>query len=236
MTAIPVFEHVKEITRPLRNRLRWPGLTGPFRPAAACAFAGMALRRLGFLFLVLAGTPMANAQLACTVTATPVNFGGVDALSAGTYDARATITVSCTGSNGANIAACVGLSAGARNGAGQRLIYDGSATLPVQLFEDQSLTTVWGHATSGQAPVLQRTGDGAMTAPVYARLYVSGRTVPGPYSANFTVWVPYGTVAGGFTSCSALAGTSGATASATSRNATQPASSSAAPKPSSAKR
>ncbi len=57
----------------------------------------------------------------------------------------------------------------------------------------------------GQAPMLQRTGDGPMTATAYVRLYVQREgDVPGTYTANLPITLRYGVVNGGFANCNAL--------------------------------
>ncbi len=88
----------------------------------------------------------------------------------------------------AAIAACVDLAQGAVNASGQRLL-----SLPK------------GNAAMGQAPMLQRTGDGPMTATAYVRLYVQREgDVPGTYTANLPITLRYGVVNGGFANCNAL--------------------------------
>ncbi len=165
------------------------------------------MKRICLALLVLASAPnMAQAQLACAVSMTPVTFETITSTGAGTYDARGTITVTCTGSQGANIAACVDLGQGAVNASGQRLLSGPkSNSMTVQLFQDHTLLRPWGAAAMGQAPMLQRTGDGQMSATVYARAYVQkGSAPPGTYTAQFPVTLRYGTVTGSLGSCNAL--------------------------------
>ena len=77
-----------------------------------------------FVILALAGAPEAAvAQLACALNVTPVQFDSIAGTSAGTFDARGSITVTCTGSQGASIAACVEVGQGAAAAAfGRRLL------------------------------------------------------------------------------------------------------------------
>ncbi len=166
------------------------------------------MRRICLVLLGVLGAPaMASAQLSCAMTMTPVTFDTVTASSAGTYDARGMINVTCTGSQGANIAACVDVGQGAVNASGQRLLAGAKAahTLAMQLFQDATLARPWGGGAMGQAHILQRTGDGPMTATVYARLYVGrGTAAPGTYAAQFPVTLRYGAVVGNFVDCNAL--------------------------------
>ena len=167
------------------------------------------MKRYVIAVLALACAPtVATAQLACVANITPVIFDAITAASAGTYDARGMITVTCTGSQGANIAACIDLGQGsAVKASGQRLLGGptAGANLPMQLFQDATLTRPWGNAGIGQAPMLRRTGDGPMTAMIYARLYVQeGTLAPGTYASQFPIRLRYGADTGSFASCNAL--------------------------------
>ena len=160
-------------------------------------------------FFALLGAPeAAEAQLACSLNATPVQFDTITGMSAGTFDARGTITVTCTGSQGASIAACVEVGQGAAVTAfGQRLLSPakGTGALPVQIFQDATLTRQWGTAATNQAAMMQRTGDGPISTTAYLRAYVQkGSVVPETYTAKFPITLRYGTVTGSFVDCSAL--------------------------------
>ena len=155
------------------------------------------------------GAPVsAEAQLTCALNVTPVQFDSISGTSAGTLDARGSITVTCTGSQGANIAACVEVGQGAPVAAsGQRLLSlaKGTRALPVQIFQDTTLTRPWGAAAASQAVMLQRTGDGPMSATAYLRAYLQkGSAIPGLYSAQFPITLRYGAVTGTFADCNAL--------------------------------
>ena len=173
------------------------------------ALKRLAMKRLIFALFALAGSPeAAEAQLACALNVTPVQFESIAGTSAGTFDARGTITVTCTGSQGASIAACVEVGQGAAVAAsGQRLLSPpkGTGALPVQIFQDATITRPWGTAATNQAAMMQRTGDGPMSATAYLRAYVQkGSAVPGTYSAQFPVTLRYGAVTRNFADCNAL--------------------------------
>ena len=182
---------------------------GAFRGDDPDALKRLAMKRLVFALFALAGAPeAAEAQLACALNVTPVQFESITGTSAGTFDARGTITVTCTGSQGASIAACVEVGQGAAVAAsGQRLLSPpkGTGALPVQIFQDATITRPWGTAATGQAAMMQRTGDGPMSATAYLRAYVQkGSAVPGTYSAQFPVTLRYGAVTRNFADCNAL--------------------------------
>jgi|AmaraimetP72IA01_FD_contig_31_8960458_length_706_multi_11_in_0_out_0_1 spore coat protein U-like protein len=160
------------------------------------------------MFTVVGASVSAQAQLTCVLNTTPVQFDSISGTSAGTLDARGSITVTCTGSQGANIAACVEVGQGAPLAAsGQRLLSraKGTGALPVQIFQDTTLTRAWGAAAASQAVILQRTGDGPMSGTAYLRAYLQkGSAIPGLYSAQFPITLRYGAVIGTFADCNAL--------------------------------
>ncbi len=179
-----------------------------------------------FVILALASAPeAAEAQLACALNVTPVQFESIAGTSAGTFDARGTITVTCSGSRGASIAACVEVGQGAAVSAlGQRLLSppQGTGGLPVQIFMDATITRPWATAATHQAAMMERTGDGPMLTTAYLRAYIQkGNTVPGTYSAQFPVTLRYGFVGGNFADCNTLGTVASARASA-ARNTIAP--------------
>ena len=77
--------------------------------------------------------------------------------------------------------------------------------MPLQIFQDATLTRLWGTAATTQAAMMQRTGDGPMSATAYFRAYIQkGSAVPGTYSAQFPVTLRYGAVTGNFADCNVL--------------------------------
>lgn len=167
-----------------------------------------AMKRLVFALLAVAPVPgAAKAGLSCALDVSPVQFDSISGTSAGTFDARGAVTVACTGSNGATIAACIEIGEGAaRRSSGERALsaVKGVGTLPLQIFQDTTLARPWSAGT-GQALVLQRTGDGPLYATVYLRAFIQrGAALPGAYFAQFPVTLRYGTAAGNFVDCNAL--------------------------------
>lgn len=167
------------------------------------------MKRLVFAVLAVACAPAAaRAGLACTLAASPVQFDSISGTSAGTVDARGSLTAVCTGSQGANIAVCIEIGDGAAlSASGQRVLspQKGSGALGLQIFQDAALSRPWGSAARGQALYLQRTGDGPLPATAYLRAYVQkGAANPGTYSAQFPVTLRYGAVSAAFVDCNAL--------------------------------
>jgi spore coat protein U-like protein len=164
--------------------------------------AGMT-RCCWFLTLALAAMPAAaaNAQI-CTLGTTPVNFGSVSSLDATPVRTTGNITVTCSQMNGATVTLCVDIAQGKINGSGQRLLSKGgNATVPVQLYTDATYRfpsgSAWGHVVPQTL-----TGDGVITMPVPALLYINRNALVGTYQADFIVTLNYGT---GPLGCGALA-------------------------------
>ena len=139
----------------------------------------------------------AQAQISCTTDATPIQFNTVNSIDSGTYDARGSITVTCSGSNGGTIGVCIEVGQGAAgvNAASQRLLVSSAnrRTLPLQIFQDAALTRAWGPAALNQAALLSRRGDGPLTSAIHLRLYVpQGGATPGIYTAQFPMMIRYG--------------------------------------------
>ena len=149
-----------------------------------------------FLFiLALLGAPAAaNAAPSCWVNTTPVNFGGVSTVVTDTYPANGSITVTCSGAPSQTVNACVEIAMGTNTDSlGNRLIYDGSASVRVQLYQNSTRDSIWGTSGAKQAQSLQVPGNGAQTFRVYGSLFNSGNTTPGPYTASLVVTINYDT-------------------------------------------
>ena len=95
--------------------------------------------------------------------------------------------------NGATVTVCVDIAQGNINGSGQRLLSKGGkATVPVQLYTDATHKFPSGSAWGRVVPQTL-TGDGVITMPVPALLYISRNALVGTYQADFTVTLSYGT-------------------------------------------
>jgi spore coat protein U-like protein len=159
--------------------------------------------------MLLAAPAAANAQLACSVSLTELNFGTIQTTASGTYDTRGSIVVTCTGSQGAAIGACVDIAPGAVDASGLRMLSPpkGQNGLAMQIYQDATLARPWGGSAMGQAFVLQRTGDGPMIAQIYARLFAPrGAPVAGTYASALPVTLRYGFAGAAGADCAALGG------------------------------
>jgi spore coat protein U-like protein len=89
-------------------------------------------------------TVSANVQKNCTISTTPVNFGGYDPVAANStnpLDGIGTVVVACT--KGAT--AHVGLNDGANSqGSTRRMRQSAAAYLEYQIYKDASRSDVWG--------------------------------------------------------------------------------------------
>ena len=144
--------------------------------------------------LALAGAPtVASAQLACVANITPIIFDTITAASAGTYDARGMISVTCTGSQGANIAACIDLGQGsAANASGQSLLAGPktSSSLPDKTLPGHDHDEALGQRRA--AAFWQRPDDrNGLCSPLRAARDHRARDVYGPVSRHLALWSGY---------------------------------------------
>lgn len=87
--------------------------------------------------------PSAQAQ-SCSITSANGSYGTIDILSGAAVDTATTFTISCTGSVGQTVRACVELSPGQTNSSGQRRLASGSYRLVHELYADAAHSIVWG--------------------------------------------------------------------------------------------
>jgi spore coat protein U-like protein len=149
-----------------------------------------------YLLALLASASFASGAAGQTCTAsvtTPITFTSVNPLSSNTYDTTATLTLNCTGVPQL-VGACpdIGAGTGGLNGSNQRLLKGQStgATIPFQIFQNDGRTQVWGSQHTppgGSVPLLNRIGNGSMTATLYLRLYAQNPPYPpGTYTSSFS--------------------------------------------------
>lgn len=157
------------------------------------------------LWLLLPGAAHADS---CTATMTDIVFANVNPIAGSDYYASGTLTVTCTvsllGSAGAAGALLPSVSICATLGgaSGTRLMANGSATLPFNLYTDSTYAaaSVWGTGTAAGTSAfkssglaLLSTGSGSQSFTVYGRIPGSAiGTVPTvgnastDYSASFS--------------------------------------------------
>jgi spore coat protein U-like protein len=145
------------------------------------------------LMLWLAAAP-ARAQT-CSATVSSVDFGSPELLAGGTFDAMATLTVSCTQMALLTVVKmCPGIGAGSGGSSGaSRLLKNGTNSLTYQLYQDSGYSQGWGSLSEtqlGTVPAIILSGglSGAATATrtIYARLFADPAAPAGTYLSSFT--------------------------------------------------
>jgi spore coat protein U-like protein len=149
---------------------------------------------LAIAFAVLAA-PAAQAQT-CSIQSVSGYYGNIDVLSGAAVDTTATFSISCFGTAGQVVRACVELSPGQTNALGQRRLASGSDRLVHELYADAARSTIWGSwglSTTaydlypyGQTVDINlgSFGSATVTLTVYGRVAANQTTAP----PGFYVW------------------------------------------------
>jgi len=132
----------------------------------------------------------ANVPSACSITATDLAFGVVDANPAANIDAQTNLSVTCTLGTTYAIALDKGLSA--TGTVAMRQMTNGANTLNYTLYTAAARTTIWGDGTLSTQTV-NGTGNGnSQTVTAYGRV-PSGQTnlAAGNFSDTITATITY---------------------------------------------
>jgi spore coat protein U-like protein len=127
-------------------------------------------------------TVSATVSKNCTITTSPVTFGGYNTVGANAstpLDATGTITVTCT--KGAP--ATVGLGAGSNaQGTARRMAGGTAAFLNYELYKDNTHTTVWGNTTGSVLDIPAAPDRNPRDFPVYGRVAAGQDATVGSYT------------------------------------------------------
>lgn len=134
--------------------------------------------------LVLSG--ICTPALACTVSATSLQFGLIDPLASGDTVSSSIVTVRCD----AAASYVISLSTGAGSYA-QRYMENGSNRLVYNLYSDASFSNIWGDGTGGSQTVNGTTLGGSREYSVYGRVPHQPAAVPGTYVDSIVVTVTF---------------------------------------------
>jgi spore coat protein U-like protein len=182
-----------------------------------CRLAARAMnRRFAAAVLLVAAAavvnPLASVAQTCTISPANGDYGVVDVLGGASASTSASFTVSCTGTPGAKVVACVELSPGQSSG-GHRRLASGSYRLVHEIYADAAHTVVWGswglsstaYGSAGQTEILTLGGGGSasMTLTAYGATATNQQATAGPGSYVWTMTtapsIEYGYYSG--TSC-----------------------------------
>ena len=150
------------------------------------------------LLALLVSCSLSYAQ-SCTVTPANGAYGAVDILAGTAVDTTTTFTISCSGTSNQTVRACVELSPGQTNVAGQRRLASGTYRLVHELYADPARATIWGSwgastTMYGLYPFgqtvdvdLNSSGSGSALLTVYGRISANQQTAgPGSYIWTMT--------------------------------------------------
>lgn len=173
--------------------------------------------------------PQTASAQSCTTTVSAVSFGNADVTANSATDTTAELKITCSGySAGATLLACPALgpgSGGVSAGCRAMLRPLGSEALAFELYSDGGRTEVWGSVAVPQTLVINPSGAGEVSIPIFARVFGGQSTVPvGSYSSTFcgtNVSIRCGLKTGAVTCMSALANTSTASFTGTATVAPQ---------------
>ena len=107
--------------------------------------------RAALLLVATLAAPVAQAVVSCTVSASGVNFGIYNPLSAAPLDSTGSVTVTCTlQSGGATTVNMIAkLSAGSSGSFAARTMVSGVQQLKYNLYWSNAYAQVWGDGTGG---------------------------------------------------------------------------------------
>ncbi len=130
----------------------------------------------------------------CSVTTTPVSFGGYNVFSSSPVYATGTITLTCSNPDQHAMQVSIAISSG-RSGSfnpRQMQLAGGSDRMNYYLFIDPSMTTIWGDGTGGTSTF---TGTISRNPNLYANIYgkipAQQNLRAGAYSESLVVTVSW---------------------------------------------
>jgi spore coat protein U domain-containing protein, fimbrial subunit CupE1/2/3/6 len=136
--------------------------------------------------ILLVSTAAAAHAFGCTVSTTPINFGGYDTLSHNGASAVATITYSCSDKTQR---VAMGLTKGYAGTFAMREMRTGNHKLAYNLYLDASATQIWGDGTGeGQLYIAPAPPPGSrVTIMIFGRIQPGQNAASGRYSDNVQV-------------------------------------------------
>jgi spore coat protein U-like protein len=141
-----------------------------------------------------------NANAACAVSTTPVNFGSYDVLSSTPLDSTGSVTVDCSvgvGPPNPPVDVLITISQSANSGSfNPRKMKNvaGTDLLNYNLYSNASMVSIWGDGTGGTSTVtLTKVNKNAppVVTTVYGRILGGQDVSAGPYSDVLTVTITW---------------------------------------------
>ena len=152
----------------------------------------MRVRSFVVALIVAAGGSLVMAlpvDAACTISATPVTFGGYNVFGVTPLDAAGQVTFRCVGPPTPLVR--ITLDKGGAPSFSPRLLHSGGQTLSYNLYLDAARTVTWGDGTGGtQFFLLANPQNGQSVAvPVYGRVPAGQDVSAGSYTNTVTVTI-----------------------------------------------
>jgi spore coat protein U-like protein len=141
------------------------------------------------LSLALALLVCSEAQAACTISTTSVNFGSYNVYSTSPTDSTGTITFKCSFLD-FNIS--VALSQGQSGTYFPRTMRNGGESLPYNLFRDASRNSVWGNGAGGTSQYTNSWPFGqTIVLTIYGRVEAGADVSAGNYSDTISATINF---------------------------------------------
>lgn len=125
-------------------------------------------------------------QAACTLSASPLNFGAINPLQGGATQSTATVSVRCD----TDTAYTLALSSGAGSYT-ERTMESGPHRLAYNLYRDSSRIEVWGDGTGGSFLVSGASNGAEQSHTVYGSVPYQPLAVSGSYADSITITLAF---------------------------------------------
>lgn len=147
-----------------------------------------------FIVLVVLLVSVDAHAFHCTVTTTPVSFGGYDVFSSAPSDTTGMVSISCNNPEKKAMPVTIAINRGNSGSFNPRqmLLTGGNDRMNYYLFLDSSRTTIWGDGSGGSSIVI-RTIDKTtpVNVPIYGRIPARQNLKAGSYGDNLVVSVDW---------------------------------------------
>lgn len=152
------------------------------------------------VFFPLAVAHSVNAAVSCGVSATAVDYGTYNVLSATPRDATGTVTATCTllSPPAQRVDYVLTLSTGLSGSFNPRKMFNAAEVLNYNLFRNNARTQIWGDGTGGTFTVSRRTRNltparptQSQNATIFGRIPVGQDVGAGNYLDSITVTMTF---------------------------------------------
>mgnify|MGYP001554342022 CR=1 FL=1 len=147
--------------------------------------------RISLLSLYLLFAAQGLAAQNCSVSATPMSFGGLESIPGPAVDSAGSVSVNCDGPASYLIRLDAGMHGNGQFVTRKMSRVQGSGFLDYNLYRDASRTLIWGDGTGGSSSVQGSSPGAVETIPLYGRINAGQNLQVGDYSDIVTVTVDW---------------------------------------------